>query len=260
MPWPPPIAAAWPAAPAAPRVPRCGALLRAAAPTAAPPAGAAARVVAPFPPVGKPKLRYSGVPGAVVGLADGINVQKPALMANCAEQQLPAPPISKSDDEFLEGLGVEFVWGAEGVDVGELNDLFEKVGFPRRDPGRLTLALANTYRTVWVRAARKSRVAKQGQLLGFARATSDGALSAVIWDVSVAPAWQRSGLGRALMERLTASLVHDGIATITLYAEPNVVALYEKLGFVADPDGVRGVAYQRSKLARGLASGLLGRR
>lgn len=56
------------------------------------------------------------------------------------------------------------------------------------------------------------------QLLGFARATSDGALSAVIWDVSVAPAWQRGGLGRALVERLTASLVHDGIATITLYA------------------------------------------
>lgn len=23
---------------------------------------------------------------------------------------------------------MEFVWGAEGVDVGELNDLFEKVG------------------------------------------------------------------------------------------------------------------------------------
>ena len=163
------------------------------------------------------------------------------------------------------------------------------------------------------------------QLLGFARATSDGALSAVIWDVSVAPAWQRGGLGRALIERLTASLVNDGIATITLYAggcpclawrlmvpahvggtaatapgqcdapprcacpgasreaggcrplprvtpavsaapfptrlaEPNVVALYQKLGFVADPDGVRGVAYQRTKAARGLAGGLLGRR
>lgn len=34
-------------------------------------------------------------------------------------------------------------------------------------------------------------------------------------------------------------------------SEPNVVALYEKLGFVADPDGIRGVAYQ-SKLARQL--------
>lgn len=136
----------------------------------------------------------------------------------------------------------------------------------------------------------------------------------MIWDVSVAPAWQRGGLGRALVERLTASLVEDGIATITLYAgeqrrgcvavqaelvhglkwvvagvssalplpppppprscplpcsqppttttpaEPNVVALYEKLGYVADPDGIRGVAFQRSKLARGLAQGLLARR
>lgn len=35
------------------------------------------------------------------------------------------------------------------------------------------------------------------------------------------------------------------------HAEPNVVALYEKLGFVADPDGIRGVAYQ-SKLAQQL--------
>jgi ribosomal protein S18 acetylase RimI-like enzyme len=96
--------------------------------------------------------------------------------------------------------------------------LCAQVGFPRRDPTRLAVALTNTYRTVWIRAARKSRLAKQGQLLGFARATSDGALSAVIWDVAVAPAWQRGGLGRALVERLTASLVEDGIATITLYA------------------------------------------
>lgn len=45
-----------------------------------------------------------------------------------------------------------------------------------------------------------------------------------------------------------------------LPAEPNVVALYEKLGYVADPDGIRGVAYQRSKLAKSLAQGLLQRR
>ncbi len=47
------------------------------------------------------------------------------------------------------------------------------------------MALDNTYRTLWIRAERKSRMAKIGQLLGFARATSDTALSATIWDVSV---------------------------------------------------------------------------
>ncbi len=174
----------------------------------------------------------------------------------------PLPPVlpcrSKSDDEFLEGLGVEFVWGAEGVDVGELNDLFEKVtrelllaiklcwlvspeveswttgftagwcalgelpacrqpmspaclapskkchahppaplltvhfppapprqvGFPRRDPGRLTLALANTYRTVWVRAARKSRVAKQGQVRRW-RGLPGEAANNMIWEQTI---------------------------------------------------------------------------
>ena len=59
-------------------------------------------------------------------------------------------------------------------------------------------------------------MARLGQMIGFARATSDGVLSATIWDVSVNPAWQRIGLGRAMMERQTKQLVQDGIPTITL--------------------------------------------
>jgi len=47
-----------------------------------------------------------------------------------------------------------------------------------------------------------------------------------------------------MVERLTASLVEEGISTITLYAEPGVVGLYEKLGFVKDPQGVKGLAFQ----------------
>jgi predicted N-acetyltransferase YhbS len=60
----------------------------------------------------------------------------------------------------------------------------------------------------------------------------------------VTPAWQRSGLGRAVVERLTARLVAEGIPNITLFAEPNVVGLYEKLGFIRDPAGVKGLAFQ----------------
>eukprot|EP00959_Pyramimonas_sp_CCMP1952_P356027 7456324-Pyramimonas_sp.AAC.1 len=37
------------------------------------------------------------------------------------------------------------------------------------------------------------------------------------------PAWQGSGLGRAMLERLVASLVEDGIANITLFAEASAV-------------------------------------
>ena len=66
---------------------------------------------------------------AAAGLQDGISALKPALMAAALEGgQPPPPPISRSDEAFLADLGVEFVWGAEGVDVEELNGLFEKVG------------------------------------------------------------------------------------------------------------------------------------
>jgi hypothetical protein len=44
-------------------------------------------------------------------------------------------------------------------------------------------------------------------------------------------------------------LVQDDISCITLYAEPNVVGLYEKLGFVKDPEGIRGMAFQRKRTA-----------
>ena len=60
-----------------------------------------------------------------------------------------------------------------------------QVGFPKRDPQKLSEALIHTHTILWIRSNRRSRWAKLGQLLGFARATSDGALSATIWDVAV---------------------------------------------------------------------------
>lgn len=60
-----------------------------------------------------------------------------------------------------------------------------QVGFPRRDERKLTVALQHTYALVWVRSTKKSRFARLGQVLGFARATSDGVFCAVIWDVAV---------------------------------------------------------------------------
>ena len=69
--------------------------------------------------------------------------------------------------------------------LSETAPVCEQVGFPQRDPTRLQLALDNSHSVLWIRSMKRSRWAKQGQLLGFARATSDGALSATIWDVAV---------------------------------------------------------------------------
>lgn len=104
--------------------------------------------------------------------------------------------------------------------------------------------MKNSYYVLWVRYVKPtSRFAKQGQLLGFARVISDGLFYATIWDVCVFPAWQRIGLGRGLMERVLEKLVADNIPTIALYAERHVVALYEKLGFQCDADGIKGMAF-----------------
>ncbi|GFR46557.1 hypothetical protein Agub_g8149 [Astrephomene gubernaculifera] len=206
----------------------------------------------------KPRLTYVGQ--AVSGAGDGLSHDKTLYGSRIEEAAggvLRPPPISRPDADFESQLGVQFVEGREGIVVTELNELFEKVGFPRRDPERLRVALENTYHIIWVRATRTTRLAKQGQMVGFARATSDGVLSATVWDVAVSPAWQRSGLGRALMERLTKKLVEDGIPTVTLYAEPQVVTMYEKLGYVRDPEGIRGMAFQRRRKEK--AGGLLAR-
>ena len=60
-----------------------------------------------------------------------------------------------------------------------------QVNFPDRNINKLRVALENTYAIVWVRSTRNSRWARSGQLLGFARAFSDRALTATIWDVAV---------------------------------------------------------------------------
>ena len=93
-----------------------------------------------------------------------------------------------------------------------------------------------------------------GALLGFARATTDGALCACIWDVAVAPAWQRLGIGRALVERLATGLADDGITSLALFSEPGAVRMYERLGFVQAQaqggGGVRGMNLQQKTKAR----------
>eukprot|EP00793_Prasinoderma_coloniale_P003285 PRCOL_00005920-RA len=138
---------------------------------------------------------------------------------------------------------VEFTWGAESVRAQELNDLFDSVGFARREPARIERGLglngsvcgaeggtegadegdAGTsgngvvstppaeVRVLCARAVRDSRGTPAGTLLGFARATTDGALCGCMWDVAVAPAWQRLGIGRALVERLGVALAEDGM-------------------------------------------------
>ena len=56
-------------------------------------------------------------------------------------------------------------------------------------------ALARTHQVLWIRNTKQTRWARNGQLIGFARATSDGVCAATIWDVAVRPAYIFRGAG-----------------------------------------------------------------
>ncbi|KAH7366138.1 hypothetical protein KP509_18G064900 [Ceratopteris richardii] len=146
--------------------------------------------------------------------------------------------FSVSDETFLE-RGFKFRNSLEGIDLDQLNELFVKVGFPRRHKQKLELALKHTSSICWLEEVKSSK------LIAFARATGDDVFNAIIWDVVVDPSYQGLGLGKAIMERLMVDLLNKGIMNIGLYAEPNVVGFYKPLGYIADPQGIRAMAYSK---------------
>lgn len=155
---------------------------------------------------------------------------------------------------FCSGGGNKEDSNVVAVDTKALENLCEAVGWPRRPAAAVEAALGGSF-VVASLVARKgassdpagsavpSPASPSNQLVGLARATSDRAFNATIWDVLVHPDWQGLGLGRSLVERTTASLLAAGVGNVTLFAAADAVDFYEALGYEADPDGIRGMFY-----------------
>ena len=123
------------------------------------------------------------------------------------------------------------------INLYELEELCDSVGWVRRPIKKVKIALENSFLTVCL--FYKSDNIKS--LIGFARATSDHSFNATIWDVVIHPDYQSKGLGKALMNELIKELRYQDISTITLFADPQVLNFYRNLGFMTDPDGVKGM-------------------
>ncbi|KAF8039168.1 hypothetical protein BT93_B1655 [Corymbia citriodora subsp. variegata] len=167
-----------------------------------------------------------------------LSISASASASSSSSATFPAAALSISDAE-LESRGFALHRDAASLDLDQLNAVFVAVGFPRRDPGKIRVALEHTDALVWVQQRRTEKP------VAFARATGDGVFNAIIWDVVVDPSFQGIGLGKAVMERLVDDLLARGINNIALYSEPRVLGFYRPLGFVADPDGIRGMVYSR---------------
>jgi GNAT superfamily N-acetyltransferase len=67
------------------------------------------------------------------------------------------------------------------------------------------------------------------ELVGFARAVTDGILRAYVEDVVVSPDWRSTGIGQALMDCLVDAL--GPIPVVTLFCVPDLVPYYERHSF-----------------------------
>jgi len=123
------------------------------------------------------------------------------------------------------------------IDLYELEELCDAVGWSRRPLRKVKKAIEHSFlvATMWqVRGNRR-------RLVGFARATSDHAFNATIWDVVVHPDVQGKGMGKALMKYVLKKLRSEDISNVTLFADPHVVDFYRNLGFMSDPEGIKGM-------------------
>ncbi|KAG8377151.1 hypothetical protein BUALT_Bualt09G0138700 [Buddleja alternifolia] len=195
------------------------------------------------------------------------------ILKNNTAQVIEPPPTAEEEEEPLpeefvlverskpDGTVEQIIFSTGGnLDVYDLQALCDKVGWPRRPLSKLAAALRNSYLVATLHSIDKSAGEEgngQKKLIGMARATSDHAFNATIWDVLVDPSYQDigfvaymvidpgkqgQGLGKVLIEKLIRALLQRDIGNISLFADSQVVEFYRNLGFEPDPEGIKVAA------------------
>lgn len=114
------------------------------------------------------------------------------------------------------------------IDYPQLQVLFNRTAFWARERQitdlQTAIAYSNPVVTVW----------NAEELIGFARATSDGIYRAVIWDVVIDPRFQGAGLGRKLVETVLAHPAVNKVERVYLMTT-HQQSFYERIGFESNP-------------------------
>lgn len=119
---------------------------------------------------------------------------------------------------------IQFCDRPSQVDLVQLQALFKVTAFWAQDRSLEDLAIAlensDPVISVW----------DGSQLIGFARATSDGIYRATIWDVVIDPNYQGAGLGSKLVETVLAHPRVNRVERVYLMTT-HQQNFYERIGF-----------------------------
>jgi ribosomal protein S18 acetylase RimI-like enzyme len=186
-----------------------------------------------FTPRRHPMSFWKGLFGAAGAASTRELAQKTTAKAGHVAAQR-----SRDRQEVVAVQGESILFSLDpNLDLYELEELCDAVGWSRRPIPKVRKALQHSFLVVSMWQQRGS----YRRLIGFARATSDHAFNATIWDVVVHPDFQGKGLGKRLMEKVIQELRAQDISNITLFADQGVVSFYERLGFTPDPEGIKGM-------------------
>ena len=148
---------------------------------------------------------------------------------------LSQPATTPLSNQLKPILGSILVQSNGVIPPDQLNDLCKAVGWSSRTLSKLEKAIQASFRHVVAWHVDR----EQQQLIGFARAVSDGVYQATLIDIAVHPDFQARGVGKTLVKTLTKQLQAAQIVDIILFASPHVTDFYHQLGFVTQPNNLQ---------------------
>ena len=133
---------------------------------------------------------------------------------------------------------IQFCTHKEKIDFEQLQNLFKIGAFwaKERDREDLKIAVANSNPVV--------SIWDETNLIGFARATSDGIYRAAIWDVVVHPNYRGLGLGGKLVETVLSHPLVNRVERVYL-TTTHQQSFYQHIGFEYN-DTTTMVLYNKS--------------
>jgi GNAT superfamily N-acetyltransferase len=118
------------------------------------------------------------------------------------------------------------LWPWADADCAAIRELSAAEGWPT--PTTRPEADLASWRAAWPAIIAEA----DGEVVGFLRALSDGAVTTYVAELLVAPAWRGRGLGRALLDACQALAP---TTRLDLLAKPAATRFYERVAFRSFP-------------------------